>query len=764
MTITNTDRKITYTGNDATTSWAYSFNIPDAASANVKLTVIATGVVSTVDAADYTISGLGESNGGAVIYPKAGSALASTHQITVYRKVPATQGVSVANQTAYNAGVVEGVWDRGRMIDQDIREDTDRSLRMPLTFTGEVSDFPVPEDTKAIVWDGAALANGPTTTDISGANASAIAAAASAASAALYEGYFVATVPLLVADTALTYVAGQTGSILAGDFVRTRSEGFAYKVAASDATDHQLTTAGGVKLYVMPTPAGHYNFACMNPAADGVTDDYPKLKKLIDVERTGTPWYVSGPSIFFPSGEYFIGEAIELKASVRLWGRASGKQSDSPAKLIFPADVRGIVVNRYNTLNNGIEAIATTAADASIIEGLWLVGGGGSDRIAHGIWARARCVIRNVRVSGFRGCGIAVWAASNGPGAQTFGGPDPQGNANNTWVSAVTVNGNGEDGLRVDGYDANAGYFNAVNAVGNGRYGIADHSFLGNTHSAHHCVSNGVAGVGYNAADSSSFVSFGGRRYSAHPQATETQLAATEPGTDASIWVDSGSGSTHPTIPLWEIGKPEGTYFNGGAYICTNSNARNVLIGCYSEGGSSGSSFIGPCLVLGGLIGDVVYGSAIKGVNGGELTGARFTTESRDKTGHSFVAGSGGDASFLFSHSSDATSDYWSMNFTAGNFVMLSRGSPLREAFGLSGENTAKFRKFHLFTKRLLLGSGAAERSITYGAEPVAGEFQRGEIIFNSYPIAGNKAGTVCTVSGTAGSTAVFKEFGAINA
>lgn len=185
MTVTNTDRKITYTGNAATTSWAYSFKIPDAASANVKLTVIATGVVSTVDAADYTIYGLGESNGGTVIYPKAGSALASTHKITVYRKVPATQGVSVANQTAYNAGVVEDVWDRGRMIDQDIREDTDRSLRMPLTFTGEVSDFPVPEDTKAIVWDGTSLANGPTTAQIAAANAAGISAAADAEQTAL---------------------------------------------------------------------------------------------------------------------------------------------------------------------------------------------------------------------------------------------------------------------------------------------------------------------------------------------------------------------------------------------------------------------------------------------------------------------------------------------------------------------------------------------------------------------------------------------------
>jgi len=138
-----------------------------------------------VDSADYTITGVGSDTGGTVIYPKAGSPLAATFKITVYRKVPVTQGVSVANQTAYNAGVVEGVWDRGRMIDQDIREDTDRSLRMPLTFTGEVSDFPVPEDTKAIVWNGSALANGPSASEIAASNAAGISAALDAEQTAL---------------------------------------------------------------------------------------------------------------------------------------------------------------------------------------------------------------------------------------------------------------------------------------------------------------------------------------------------------------------------------------------------------------------------------------------------------------------------------------------------------------------------------------------------------------------------------------------------
>lgn len=61
-----------------------------------------------------------------------------------------------------------------------------------------------------------------------------------------------ANVAALMADTTLTY-----STVTAGDIVRTRSEGFAYQVAASGATDHHVVTAGGVKLYVL-AESGEY--------------------------------------------------------------------------------------------------------------------------------------------------------------------------------------------------------------------------------------------------------------------------------------------------------------------------------------------------------------------------------------------------------------------------------------------------------------------------------------------------------------------------
>ena len=97
-------------------------------------------------------------------------------------------------------------------------------------------------------------------------------ASTSAAQAALYDGPWLDTVSALIADTSLTYTPAQPSTVSAGDYVRTRAEGFAYQVAASAATDHHVTTAGGVKLYVLPW-AGGFNVMAFGAMADGVTDD-----------------------------------------------------------------------------------------------------------------------------------------------------------------------------------------------------------------------------------------------------------------------------------------------------------------------------------------------------------------------------------------------------------------------------------------------------------------------------------------------------------
>lgn len=74
-------------------------------------------------------------------------------------------------------------------------------------------------------------------------------AAAHADDAASFAGYRdFKDVATMLANTSLTYTAGQAGTVQVGDIIRIRSNGFVYSVAASGATTHIATTAGGVKL------------------------------------------------------------------------------------------------------------------------------------------------------------------------------------------------------------------------------------------------------------------------------------------------------------------------------------------------------------------------------------------------------------------------------------------------------------------------------------------------------------------------------------
>ena len=71
------------------------------------------------------------------------------------------------------------------------------------------------------------------------------------------------TVALLLADTVRAY-----SNTTEGDYIRTRSEGFAYEVAASGASDHHVTTGGGLKLYIVGDVVTPEHFGTIGAGAD----------------------------------------------------------------------------------------------------------------------------------------------------------------------------------------------------------------------------------------------------------------------------------------------------------------------------------------------------------------------------------------------------------------------------------------------------------------------------------------------------------------
>jgi hypothetical protein len=107
------------------------------------------------------------------------------------------------------------------------------------------------------------------------------------------------TVALLLADTTLTYTAGQVGTVTSGSYVRTRAEGFSYRVAASGATDHHVATAGGVKLYVVPSE-GNANVKAFGAVGDGATDDSVAMTACANYCAT------NGVAMYVPAGTYIV--------------------------------------------------------------------------------------------------------------------------------------------------------------------------------------------------------------------------------------------------------------------------------------------------------------------------------------------------------------------------------------------------------------------------------------------------------------------------
>lgn len=133
MTVTNTGSSVTYTGNGATTIFAYAFRIPLATDVVVTLLEKATGVETVLSSSQYTITGLDNAAGGDVTYPISGTPLAATHKITIERAVPYTQLTAIPNQGNFFAAAVELAVDRITMMVQQMLGNYERTLRIPLS-------------------------------------------------------------------------------------------------------------------------------------------------------------------------------------------------------------------------------------------------------------------------------------------------------------------------------------------------------------------------------------------------------------------------------------------------------------------------------------------------------------------------------------------------------------------------------------------------------------------------------------------------------
>lgn len=103
-------------------------------------------------------------------------------------------------------------------------------------------------------------------------------------------------------DTVADLMA-ETSSLSEGATVR--AEDFRYIVAASGASDHHVTTAGGTKLYVQPGERG-YNVKAFGATGDGVTDDTAAIQAAVDAIARASYVTYKGGAVFIPRGNYSV--------------------------------------------------------------------------------------------------------------------------------------------------------------------------------------------------------------------------------------------------------------------------------------------------------------------------------------------------------------------------------------------------------------------------------------------------------------------------
>lgn len=152
MSVNDNNSKVLLDGNGSQTVFEFGFKIFKAEDLKVYKVNKETG--ETGDAleleTDYTVTINKVGEGGSVIFEVAPT---ESEQAGIYRDIAITQPANIPVDTEYVEKTLENALDRSCMIDQQLQEQIDRSVKTP-TFSGisEVN-FDTPQNGKATYWE-----------------------------------------------------------------------------------------------------------------------------------------------------------------------------------------------------------------------------------------------------------------------------------------------------------------------------------------------------------------------------------------------------------------------------------------------------------------------------------------------------------------------------------------------------------------------------------------------------------------------------------
>ena len=146
MTISTTIIKNSYSGNNSTTVFAYTFEI--AANTEIQVIIRASNGTETVKSltTDYTVSGVGSATGGNVTMV---SPPATGETLVIRRVTPKTQTVDLVENDPFTAETVEGAFDKAIAVTQEVQEEVDRSIKLSRTNTMASTEFTVDAASRA---------------------------------------------------------------------------------------------------------------------------------------------------------------------------------------------------------------------------------------------------------------------------------------------------------------------------------------------------------------------------------------------------------------------------------------------------------------------------------------------------------------------------------------------------------------------------------------------------------------------------------------
>lgn len=440
------------------------------------------------------------------------------------------------------------------------------------------------------------------------------------------------------------------------------------------------------------------NVVDFGAVGDGVTDDYAAFQAAIDALP------VSGGTIIIPAtttNEWKISQTLNVRKKAHIIGQIAQGTGTLGTKLIFPANVSGIVFNSYNT-----SLYTTVASDpalpgayGSILENVALYGDkAGSSTATDGVVVRCSMECRGVATRNFYRYGFRIYATIGGGGSI-------EGDANQWVLYRCQSISNGDHGVYVNGDDVNTGVAMKVFSQLNGGYGIYDNSLIGNTYIGCDTVGN----------------------------------------TTGSMWADRASAA-NTIIGLWEDDGGQTSQF-GGSNTILGGNGGNPATGSSAFSMWNGIAQRAPYQYLNNRGTEQVAAQLGTAYNDTSMTVQTFgaaTSEGSlaawkfqfDSTEKAWYLQFGGSAAFTpVAYLNSSASLYTSKSFTGPVFR---NGYAVRKSGNI---NTSLVR---------MLDSAA----------PTTGTWAVGDIVYNDTPTSGGHIGWVCTAAGTPGT---WKTFGAIS-